>query len=166
MFYCPRDVVLVERLTASRLRPGADGLFFRGDDSLASRISSSTRVFGTASNARICSLKCANSGVESNEAGFMLAPFYPAPAFFGRAVALLLWPLDGANIDGMKTKSEIAERLSEVRARLESIVSDRKAKPRGGGGSGIKSLRVLEGQRAALAWVLDEPDPGPTPTIW
>jgi len=66
----------------------------------------------------------------------------------------------------MKTESEITERLAKVRARLEFIVSDRKSRPRGGGTVGVKSLRVLEGERVALAWVLDEPDPGPTPTVW
>jgi hypothetical protein len=66
----------------------------------------------------------------------------------------------------MKTENEIVERLGEVRARLESIMSDRKARPRGGGTLGAKSLGALEGERAALAWVLDEPDPGPTPTVW
>ena len=42
-----------------------------GDVALASRTSSSTRSFGTVMNFRICSLKCANSGVESNEAVFI-----------------------------------------------------------------------------------------------
>ncbi len=66
----------------------------------------------------------------------------------------------------MKTESEVAERLAKVRAGLESLVIGRKGKPRGGGTLGVKMLRVLEGERAALAWVLDEPDPGSTPTLW
>jgi hypothetical protein len=66
----------------------------------------------------------------------------------------------------MKSEKEIAERLAEVRTRLEVVVSHRKAKPRGGGMLNQKTLRVLEGERTALAWVLDEPDPGPTPTFW
>ena len=69
-----------ERFRFTGLRPGAFGLPFRGDDSLACLTNSSTRAFGTAINFRICSVKWANSGVELNEpAGFIwpiLAPLW------------------------------------------------------------------------------------------
>lgn len=87
------DAYALERRLV-RLRPGAFGLPFRGDDSLACLTSSSTRAFGTASNFRICSVKRANSGVELNEPagfiwpystplGFSLECFYRAPAALG-----------------------------------------------------------------------------------
>ena len=40
------------------LRPGACGLFFRGDESLAARTIWSSSDFGTAINFRMTSLKC------------------------------------------------------------------------------------------------------------
>jgi hypothetical protein len=66
----------------------------------------------------------------------------------------------------MKSESEIAERLANLRKRLESVKHDRKAKPTGGGGSNVKELRLLEGRVAELAWVLGVPDAGPTPPVW
>ena len=58
------------------LRPGAPGLPLRGELSFDAFTNSSNSVFGTAMSFRIASLYCWNSGVESNEAGFMLPPFY------------------------------------------------------------------------------------------
>lgn len=66
----------------------------------------------------------------------------------------------------MKTEREVTEHLAELRTRLASVDRERKAKPRGGGGANIKNKRVLEGEIAALAWVLGVPDAGPTPTGW
>jgi len=71
-----------------------------------------------------------------------------------------------ATIPNMKTESEIRTRLQQVRKDLESIEKHRKSLPRGGGQLAIKRKRVLEGERGILAWVLDESDPGPSPTTW
>lgn len=54
--------------------PGAFGSPLRGEFSFASRTNSSTRAFGTARTCRMTSLKCWNSGVESNGAAFILFP--------------------------------------------------------------------------------------------
>jgi hypothetical protein len=66
----------------------------------------------------------------------------------------------------MKTESEIRTRWQQVREDLESVEKHRKSLPKGGGGNGIKRKRILEGERAALAWVLDESDLGPSLTTW
>jgi hypothetical protein len=69
----------------------------------------------------------------------------------------------------MKSEDEIAARLREVREKLTMAegVGKAYAKEKGSGRStlGIKSRRLLEGERMALAWVLGIPDPGPTPTV-
>jgi hypothetical protein len=57
-----------------RFCPGACGSPFRGDSSFAFATSSSSRFFGTARTPRMISLKCWNSGVESNGAAFILSP--------------------------------------------------------------------------------------------
>jgi len=54
-----------------RLRPGACGSPFLGDSFWARSTSSSSSVFGTASTRRMTALKCENSGVDSNAAGFI-----------------------------------------------------------------------------------------------
>ena len=68
--YCSRSYVFVdffsEDLPLARLRPGAFGLFLRGDSSFAALTNASSRSFGTARSARMTSLKCLNAGVESN----------------------------------------------------------------------------------------------------
>src|SRR6266481_5664150 len=56
---------------AMRFCPGACGLPFLGEFSLAAWTNSSRRVFGTARTRRMTALKCANSGVDSNAAGFI-----------------------------------------------------------------------------------------------
>jgi hypothetical protein len=66
----------------------------------------------------------------------------------------------------MKTENEIRARFEETRQKLGTTEKVRKAKPGGGYNSGIKMKRILEGERAALAWVLGEHDPGASPTTW
>src|SRR5258706_5437229 len=57
-----------------RFCPVACELPFLGEFSFASRTSSSRRFLGTARTPRMTSLKCWNSGVESNRAAFILSP--------------------------------------------------------------------------------------------
>lgn len=71
------------------LRPGACGLSLRGDDSLATATIWSSSDFGTAIRRRITSLKCANSGVESNEAGFIRP--HSTPTCICLEAVLLIW---------------------------------------------------------------------------
>src|ERR1039457_2916972 len=76
----------------TRFCPGAWGSPFRGDFSFAARTSSSRRVFGTARTARMTSLKCRNSGVESNGSAFILSPLgygvsFRVPAVFEEEAA-------------------------------------------------------------------------------
>jgi hypothetical protein len=66
----------------------------------------------------------------------------------------------------MKTESEIRTLWQQVRKDLESIEKRRKSLPKGGGTLDIKRKRILEGERAVLAWILGESDPGPSPTTW
>src|SRR6266852_8954137 len=61
------------RRFASGFCPGACGSPFLGEFSLASRTSSSRRVFGAVRTCRMTSLKCLNSGVESNGLAFILS---------------------------------------------------------------------------------------------
>src|ERR1035441_3783925 len=61
-------------LRFDRFCPGACGSPFRGEFSFAARTSSSRRFFGTARTYLMTSLKCWNSGVESNGSAFILSP--------------------------------------------------------------------------------------------
>ena len=57
-------------------RPGEWGSPLRGDRSAACLTIASTSDLGTCTSFLITLLKCWNSGVDSNGAGFILAPFY------------------------------------------------------------------------------------------
>src|SRR5665213_3278976 len=65
---------LVLRRRAALFCPGACGFPFRGELSFAASTNSSRRFLGTERTPRITSLKCWNSGVESNGAAFILSP--------------------------------------------------------------------------------------------
>jgi uncharacterized protein involved in exopolysaccharide biosynthesis len=74
-----------------------------------------------------------------------------------------------ARIQPMKSEAEITARLTDLRKRLEAE-KDRHQdykKQHGLTRSNFakKSQRVLEGEIAGLAWVVDVPDLGPTPTV-
>src|ERR1017187_6973303 len=75
----------VRRFT--RFCPGACGSPFRVEFFFAARTSSSRRVFGTARTARMTSLKCWNSGVESNGSAFILSPLVCGVSFRVPAVS-------------------------------------------------------------------------------
>ena len=64
----------LRRLRAARLCPGACGLSLRREFSLASSTSTSKRALDTSRTPRMTSLKCWNSGVESNGAAFIRSP--------------------------------------------------------------------------------------------
>src|SRR5437667_8560171 len=85
------------RFGADRFCPGALGFPFRGDLSFAIRTNSSSRAFGTARMARMTSLKCWNSGVESNGAAFILSPSVSGfvsrvPGAYGKEVSSSIAP--------------------------------------------------------------------------
>ena len=75
----------------------------------------------------------------------------------------------GVRILPMKGEQEIATRLANLREQLTAVKYDRKTHAKKTGAKrttlGIRSLRLLEGEIAGLAWVLGVPDPGPTPTV-
>ena len=62
------------RFRAALFCPGAHGFPVRGDLSFADRTNSSSRSFDTVRTLRMTSLKCWNSGVESNGSAFILSP--------------------------------------------------------------------------------------------
>jgi hypothetical protein len=64
----------VLRRTTVRFRPGACESPILGEASFAAFTNSSKRFLGTARMPRMTSLKCWNSGVESNGAAFILSP--------------------------------------------------------------------------------------------
>src|SRR6266851_3555750 len=77
--------------------PGACGSPFLGEFSFASRTNSSRRFLGTARTAFMTSLKCWNSGVESNGAAFILSPLehgfvFRVPGAYGKEVASSIVP--------------------------------------------------------------------------
>ena len=62
------------RFRAALFCPGAHGFPVRGDLSFADRTNSSSRSFDTVRTLRMTSLKCWNSGVESNGSALILSP--------------------------------------------------------------------------------------------
>src|SRR5471030_723495 len=88
--YAFGDLDLRRRIT--RFCPGACGSPFLGEFSFAARTNSSNRFFGTARTPRMTSLKCWNSGVESNGAAFILSPLergvsFHVPGAYGEEAA-------------------------------------------------------------------------------